>query len=189
MSHMVGVFFALGSARFTGFGANLHVRLHKLRPTGRQSAAERADVGTVAAEFNAGGHVVTFAVFIAHFQQSRYAAFAGFRTVKARIRVVVFVLHRFHRSLILVSNQRWSTNVTDHVPFRFYRIPGYWLHSQCIQAAPVGLGGFAELTRCLTDDLPKLIRQVLNAAVTQSPRHFAEGHFPVPQPLLYLLDL
>lgn len=124
MRDVIGVFFAFGGTRFAGFGANLHVGLHKLRPPGRQSTAEGTDVGAVAAEFDAGGQVVAFAVFVTHFQQGCYAAFAGFRTVEAGIRVVVFVLHRFHRSLILVSDQHWSINVTHHDLFRFYRIPG-----------------------------------------------------------------
>ncbi len=124
MGNVVGVFFAFGSARFAGFGTNLHVRLHKLRTTGCQSTTEGTDIGTVAAEFDAGGQVMALAVFVAHFQQGRYAALAGFSTVKAGIRVIVFVLHRFHKSLILVSDHRWSANLTHHDTFRFYRIPG-----------------------------------------------------------------
>lgn len=40
---------------------------------------------------------MTFAILIAHFQASRYAAFAGFGAFKAGVGVAVIVLHRFHK--------------------------------------------------------------------------------------------
>ena len=96
MGVVVSVFFAFGSTGFAGFCTNLHKRLHKLRSPRRESAAKGTDVSAIAAEFNAGGHVVPLAVTVMHFQAGCCAGFAGFRAIKTSVGVGVSVLYRFH---------------------------------------------------------------------------------------------
>jgi hypothetical protein len=66
---------------------------------------------------------VAFAIFLAHFEQGRYTAFAAFSAIEAGIGVIVFVLHGFHIALIVWVDQRWSAKITRPDPFRFYTIP------------------------------------------------------------------
>ena len=96
MGNVIGVFFALSRTRFASLSANFHKRRHELRAACCQSATKRTDISAIAAEFDTSRHVMTFAVFVTHFQASRQAAFAGFSAVKTGIDVGVGVLHSFH---------------------------------------------------------------------------------------------
>ena len=96
VGHVVGVFFALGGTGGANIGAKLHVLLHKLRPPRFQPATKCTDIGAVAAELDAQGHVVVFAVLIAHVEAGSGAAFAGLDTLKTSVGVAVGVIHRFH---------------------------------------------------------------------------------------------
>jgi len=78
VGHVVSVFFALGSAGIAGVGADLHKRLHKLRPACCESSAKSTQVGTVAAKPDTGRHVMALRVSVAHFNAGGNAFFAGF---------------------------------------------------------------------------------------------------------------
>lgn len=103
MGHVIGVFFALGCTGIAHVGAKLHVLRHKLRITGFEPPAERTDVGAVAAKFDAGRHVVAFAVIIAHVKTGGDATFAGFGTFEAGIRVAVVIPGHFHNRCCMFS--------------------------------------------------------------------------------------
>lgn len=114
MGMMTSVFFALPGAGIADFGAQYHEIARKFRASRIESAAKGADVGAVAAEFDAVRHVVAFAVAVMHVEASRDAALTGFGAFKARIDVAVVMLHRFHNRCQSLADQRWSDKITMH---------------------------------------------------------------------------
>ncbi|GAB4013547.1 hypothetical protein GCM10028808_32970 [Spirosoma migulaei] len=113
MGKMVSVLFAFLGTSFTDFSTQDHKITRELRTTGIKSATEGTYVGAVAAEFNAGTHVMTFSVFVAHFQAGGGAALAGFSTLKTRIYVCMRMFHRFHNRCCFIDH-RWSDKLTTH---------------------------------------------------------------------------
>jgi len=94
MDHVIGMFLALDCTSIAHVGAELHELAHKLRTTGLEPGTQCTDVGAVAAEFNAGRHIMAFTVGIANFKAGSGAALAGFSAFEAGICVIV--LHHFH---------------------------------------------------------------------------------------------
>jgi hypothetical protein len=96
VSHVISMFFAFGRAGIARIGTKLHELSHELRTPGIEPPAEGADVGTVAAEFDTGRHVMALTVGVTHFQAGSSAAFAGFSAFETGIGVAVVMLRRFH---------------------------------------------------------------------------------------------
>jgi hypothetical protein len=111
MGMMPRMFFALFSAGFANLGTEHHEIAGKFRATGIQATTQGTNISTVAAKLYTGSHVVAFAIAIAHFQASGYAAFAGFGAFKTGVGVAVVVLHSFHIRCRFVDHY-WSDKVT-----------------------------------------------------------------------------
>ena len=91
MGHVVGVFFALSSAGGTDVSTQLHELFAELRAPGIQSATHRTEVGAVAAELNAQGHIVVFAILITHIEAGTGTTLTGFDTLETGVCVAVCV--------------------------------------------------------------------------------------------------
>ena len=102
MRVVICVFCAFFGAGLAYFSAQHHKVAGEFRATGIQSTTKRTEIGTVAAKFDAGRHVVAFAVTVVHFEAGRHAAFAGFGAVKTRVGMCVVVLCSFHSNRFLV---------------------------------------------------------------------------------------
>jgi hypothetical protein len=96
MSVVISMLFALSGAGLTHIGAELHILLHKLRATRFKPSAKGADIGAIAAELNAGSHVVMHTVLFAHLNTGRCTAFAGFGAFKTGVGVAVGMGGRSH---------------------------------------------------------------------------------------------
>ena len=114
MGMVAGVFFALVCTGIAHFSTEYHKIAGEIRTPRIKPTTKGADVGAVAAQFDAGRHIVAFAVGIVHFQTSRRAAFAGFGAGKAGIWVRVIVLHRFHNRCCHLVDRDWSVKITTH---------------------------------------------------------------------------
>ncbi|GAB4045075.1 hypothetical protein GCM10028810_14680 [Spirosoma litoris] len=111
MRVMARVFFTFFGTGFTDFGTQYHKIAGEIGAPGIQTAAQCTDISTIAAEFNASRHVMTFSIFVAHFQASRYAGFGAFET---GVYMGMRVLHRFHNRCCRFIDHRWSDKITTH---------------------------------------------------------------------------
>lgn len=110
MGVVIGMFFAFSGAGVANVGAKLHILLHKLRAPGLKATAKGADISAVAAELDAGGHVVVFTVLIAHFQAGSNTTFAGFGTLKAGISVAVSMSCSSHNGYWFMMKNKFCTS-------------------------------------------------------------------------------